>query len=295
MGGAYTSAHDVIAPTMPVDSHHHLWTYQADEYAWITDAMGVLRRDYGVDDLAAACRGTGIDATIAVQARQTLDENDDLLAAAAASPLVVGVVGWADLRAPNVAEVLAPYAAQPAFVGVRHVVQAEPDGFMLDPAFNSGIRALRPLGLVYDILIVARQLPEAMAFVDRHPDQPFVLDHLAKPAICADAFDEAWAGALRELARRPNVTCKLSGLVTEVRDPTWSVDLLRGYVDVALETFGPSRLMLGTDWPVCRLRAEYATWLEAADALLAQLSADERSAIADTTARRVYALREGTP
>lgn len=293
MDGAYTSAHDTFTPIMPVDSHHHLWAYDADTYAWITDAMGVLRRDYGVDDLAAACRGTGIDATIAVQARQTLDENDALLGAAAASPLVAGVVGWVDLQAPDVADVLARYASRPAFVGVRHVVQAEPDGFLLGAAFTAGIRALRPLGLVYDILVVARQLPEAIAFVDRHPDQPFVLDHLGKPTIRAGAFDEAWARAFRDLARRPHVTCKLSGLVTEVRDPTWSVDLLRPYVDVALEAFGPSRLMLGTDWPVCRLRAEYATWLEAADALLAQLSSDERSAITDTTARRVYGLREG--
>lgn len=274
---------------MPIDSHHHLWTYDPEAYAWIGD--DVLRRDYDGDDLAAAARGTGIDGTVVVQARQSLAENDALLAAAQASPLIVGVVGWADLAARDVETTLAPYAARESFVGVRHVVQAEPGGFLDARTFNDGVARLGRLGLVYDLLIVARQLPEAIRFVDRHPDQPFVLDHLAKPTIRAAAFDATWATHLRDLARRPQVTAKLSGLVTEVRDPTWSVDVLRPYVDVALEAFGPSRLMMGTDWPVCRLRTEYATWVEAVQALLGELSADERHAIADTTARRVYGLQ----
>lgn len=275
---------------MSVDSHHHLWRYRPDEYAWITDDMAALQRDYDADDLADAARGTTVRATIAVQARQSLDENDFLLEAARTSPLVAGVVGWVDLRGADVEAVLTPLAAQPAFVGVRHIVQAEPAGFLDDAAFNEGIATLTRVDLAYDILIVGRQLPEAIRFVDRHPRQRFALDHLAKPTIRAGVFDEAWAHHMRELARRPNVTAKVSGLVTEVRDPTWSLDLLRPYVDVALEAFGPSRLMMGTDWPVCRLRAEYATWLEAVQALIGELSEEERQAILGATAQGAYRL-----
>jgi L-fuconolactonase len=275
---------------MAVDSHHHLWRYSPAEYAWIGTGMEVLQRDYDEADLAEAARGTGVDATVVVQARQSPEENEALLEAARTSPLVAAVVGWVDLQAPDVERVLAPLADDPAFVGVRHIVQAEPDGFLDGTAFNAGIRALERVDLVYDILIYAPQLPEAIRFVDRHPRQRFVLDHLAKPAIRAAGFDETWAQHLRELARRPNVTAKISGLVTEVADSTWSLDLLRPYVEVALEAFGPARLLMGTDWPVCRLRAEYATWVEAVHALIAELSDDERHAILDATARRVYRL-----
>lgn len=275
---------------MRVDSHHHLWRYTADEFPWIADDMAVLRRDYGPDDLDAIIRAAGLDATVVVQARQSLVENDDLLAAAARHPAIAAVVGWVNLRDERVEDTLATYAAHPRFRGVRHVVQAEPDGFMDDDAFNQGVARLKRFGLVYDILIVARQLPEAIRFVDRHPDQPFVLDHLAKPTIRPAAFDAAWSTSIRELARRPHVTCKLSGLVTEVRDTTWTVELLQPYVDVALEAFGPDRLMAGSDWPVCLLRAGYAEWRDALHRLLAPLSAPEQDAVVGETASRVYGL-----
>lgn len=275
---------------MRVDSHHHLWRYRADEYAWIADDMAVLRRNYGPDDLDTIVRAAGLDATVVVQARQSLVENDDLLAAATRHPVIAAVVGWVNLRDGRVEETLATYAARPRFRGVRHVVQAEPDGFLDDDAFNHGVARLQRFGLVYDILIVARQLPEAMRFVDRHPDQPFVLDHLAKPTIRAAAFDAPWKASIRELARRPHVTCKLSGLVTEVRDATWTVELLRPYVDAALEAFGPDRLMAGSDWPVCLLRAGHAEWRDALHQLLAPLSATEQAAVLGETASRVYGL-----
>lgn len=275
---------------MRVDSHHHLWRYHADEYPWIGDDMAVLRRDYGPDDLDVIVRTAGLDATVVVQARQSLVENDDLLAAAARHPAIAAVVGWVDLRDRRVEDTLATVAARPHFRGVRHVVQAEPDGFMDDPAFNEGIARLRRFGLVYDLLIVSRQLPEAIRFVDRHPAQPFVLDHLAKPTIRAAAFDEAWKTSIRELARRPHVTCKLSGLVTEVRDARWTVELLQPYVDTALEAFGPERLMAGSDWPVCLLRAGYAQWRDALHRLLGSLPATEQDAVFGGTAARVYGL-----
>ncbi len=275
---------------MRVDSHHHLWRYRADEYAWISDEMRVLKRDYDVDALENAALASGVDATIAVQARQTLAENDFLLAAAARSPLIAGVVGWVDLRAPDVDETLASYAGRPRFLGVRHIVQAEPDGFLHDPAFNHGISRLQHHRLVYDVLVVGRQMRDTVGFVDRHPNQPFVLDHLGKPTIRRDHFDAGWASDFRELARRQHVTCKLSGMVTEVRDETWSVDLLRPYADLALECFGPERLMMGSDWPVCRMRAEYDVWQDAVGTLVGALSSTEQSAIFGGTAARVYGL-----
>ena len=238
---------------------------------------------------------TGIDGTIVVQARQSLLENDDLLVAATRCPTIAAVVGWVDLRDPHVADTLAGYAARPRFRGVRHIVQAEPDGFLDDEHFNRGIARLKAFDLVYDLLIVARQLPEALRFVDRHPDQPFVLDHLAKPTIRAAAFDTAWEASIRALARRPHVTCKVSGLVTEVRDVTWTVDVLRPYVDVVLDAFGPDRIMAGSDWPVCLLRSGYAEWQDALHRLFAPLSPGEQAAVYGGTAARVYGLAAARP
>jgi L-fuconolactonase len=280
---------------MRVDSHHHLWRFAPDEYTWIADDMAVLRRDYGIHDLEAVVRPAGIDGTIVVQARQSLVENDDLLAAAARCPTIAAVVGWVDLRAPHVADTLAGYAARPRFRGVRHIVQAEPDGFLDDEHFNRGIARLKTFDLVYDLLIVARQLPEALRFVDRHPDQPFVLDHLAKPTIRAAAFDTEWEASIRALARRSHVTCKVSGLVTEVRDVTWTVDVLRPYVDVVLDAFGPDRIMAGSDWPVCLLRSGYAEWQDALHRLFAPLSPGEQAAVYGGTAARVYGLAVARP
>ncbi len=273
-----------------VDSHHHLWQYEPTGYAWIADDMHVLRRDYDVADFEREAQASRIDASIVVQARQVLAENDALLDAAARSTVVAAVVGWVDLRARDVGDVLDRYAAHAAFRGVRHIVQAEPAGFMDDPRFNEGIAHVTAHGLVYDFLITARQLPEAIRLVDRHPHQTFVLDHLAKPVIRPTAFDCAWATDLRALAERPHVSCKLSGLVTEVQDTDCSPSLLQPYVDVALDCFGPSRLMMGSDWPVCRLRAEYVDWMTMLHALVGALADDERAAIRGDTARRVYAL-----
>jgi L-fuconolactonase len=279
---------------MRIDSHHHLWRFTPDAYGWITPDMAVLRRDYLGSDLAREMRAAGIDGALAVQARQTLAENDDLLGEADAHPGILGIVGWVDLAAPDADEVIGRYAAQPRFRGVRHIVQAEPDGFLEGEAFNRGIAALHRHGLVYDVLIVGRQLPEATAFVDRHPRQPFVLDHIAKPTIIDGHFDQAWADGLVELARRPHVSCKLSGIVTEVRQADWTPALLRPYVDTALEAFGPSRLMFGTDWPVCRLRTEYGEWVRALEQLIGDLSAGEQTAIFGGTAARVYGLTAAT-
>ena len=278
---------------MRIDTHQHLWRFAPEEYGWIAADATALRRDYLHGDLARELDAARIDASVAVQARQSLAENDFLLTEATASAgRIRGVVGWVDLAAEDADDVLARYAARPRFVGVRHVVQGEPDPeFLSRPAFNRGIARLRTHGLVYDLLIFAPQLPAAIAFVDRHPSQSFVLDHIAKPAIVGRRFDDAWARDFREIAKRPHVTCKLSGVVTEVRDATWTSALLRPYLELALEVFGPARLMFGSDWPVVRLRAEYGEWVRVVESATADWSEAEREAFWGGNATRTYNLK----
>ena len=272
---------------MRVDSHHHLWRYTPEEYGWIDESMAILQRDFLPPDLER--EATIIDATIAVQARQTLEETRWLLSLAAQSSLIQGVVGWAPIAANDFPATLETLRRNPLLKGLRHVVQAEHDGFLDEPSFNRGVAALLPTSLVYDLLIFARQLPEATRFVDRHPHQSFVLDHIAKPDIKANAF-ASWNQVIRELARRPNVTCKLSGMVTEADWHTWSPEQLQPYFDTVLEAFGPSRLMFGSDWPVLTVASTYSRWVETVATWLAPLTPTERAAIEGETATRVYQL-----
>jgi L-fuconolactonase len=274
-----------------IDAHHHLWRFDQARLPWIAESMPALRRDYLAADLEEALAGTGVDRTILVHAQQRLDETEWMLDVARAHPRIAGVVGWVKLVEADVDDVLGRLTADGRLRGVRHIVHDEVDDrFILRDDFNRGVARLRAHGLVYDVLIFAKHLPHAIAFVDRHPDQPFVVDHIAKPTIRAAAFDTAWAAGLRELARRPHVTCKLSGVVTEVRDAGWNGALIQPYLDVALEAFGPSRLMFGTDWPVCRLKCEYADWVGAVRGFIAPLSAPEQAAIMGGTAARVYGV-----
>jgi L-fuconolactonase len=275
---------------MRVDSHHHIWRYDPLEYAWIGPDQHILQRDYLPDDLRPLLAASSIDATIAVQARQTLDETRWLLDQASRHPAIGGVVGWAPLTDPRVDAIL-DEVHHPALKGVRHILQGEPDDrYMLRDDFNRGIAHLRDRGLTYDVLIFGRHLPHAAAFVDRHPDQVFVLDHIAKPAIDAASFDRDWARGLRELARRPHVVCKLSGVVTEVRGAEWSPALIAPYLETALEAFGADRLLFGTDWPVCLLRCSYATWVDSVTSFIASLSASEQEAIMGGNATQAYRL-----
>jgi L-fuconolactonase len=278
---------------MRVDSHHHLWRYTPEEYGWIqdtpNDSMSILQRDFLPADLDLEVAAAGIDATVAVQARQTLEETHWLLSLAAQSSLIRGVVGWAPIAAEDFPATLESLRQYPLLKGLRHVVQAEPDGFLDAPAFNRGIASLLPTSLVYDVLIFARQLPEATRFVDRHPQQSFVLDHIAKPDIKGNGF-ASWNIAIRELARRQNVVCKLSGMATEADWHTWSPAQLKPYFDTVLEAFGPSRLMFGSDWPVLTLASTYARWIETVEAWLSPLTQTERAAIEGETATRIYQL-----
>jgi L-fuconolactonase len=276
-----------------IDSHQHLWRFDPVEYGWIDAQATTLRRDYLHADLARELDAAGLDGAVAVQARQSLAENEFLLAQAdAAGGRIRGVVGWVDLAADDADAVLTQLAARPRFVGVRHVVQGETDpGFLARPAFNRGVSRLRSHGLVYDILIYAHQLPAAIALADAHPSQPFVLDHIAKPVIDSGRFDEAWARSFREIAKRPHVTCKLSGVVTEVRDATWSAAMIRPYLDLAIEVFGPARMMFGSDWPVCRLRTEYGDWVKTVEAITSTWSSAEQAAFWGGNASRIYGLQ----
>ncbi|MFD0896118.1 amidohydrolase family protein [Luteolibacter ambystomatis] len=274
-----------------IDAHHHLWSYSAAEYGWITEDMQTIRRSFRATELDDLMRANGITGTVAVQARTCLEENDFLLDEAAGSQLIRGIVGWVDFKSPEVGEQLDQYRSDSLFKGVREVIQGSPDDeFLSNNAFNRGIREVTRRGLTYDLLIFQDQLDAATAFVKRHPEQSIVLDHAAKPEIRADRFPAEWETGIRALAALDNTACKISGLATEVRDSSWIPDILRRYLDVLLDAFGPSRLMFGSDWPVCLLATPHAAWVETVTSHLASLSATECEAILTGTATTFYRL-----
>ncbi len=276
---------------MLIDSHHHLWKYSSEEYGWINDQMSVLKRDFLAPELRQIAAESGVDGFVSVQARQVVEETQALLDIANREPLIRGVVGWVPLADPNVASILDRFADAALLKGVRHVVQDEPDDrFILGADFNRGIEQLKGRGLVYDILIFAKQLPAAIEFVDHHQDLPMVLDHIAKPTISSTKFDEGWERNFRELAKRDNVTCKFSGVVTEVRDDSWSIDTIRRYWDVAFEAFTPQRLMFGSDWPVCLLKTGHTQWVETVRELASELTEQEQADFFANNAIRAYNL-----
>jgi L-fuconolactonase len=241
---------------MTIDSHQHFWKYTPAEYPWMKPEWPI-RRDFLPPDLAPLLKAAGLDGCVAVQAQQTVAEARWLLSLADAHPIIKGVVGWVDLQSDRVEEQLAELARHPRFVGVRHVVQDEPDdNFMLRPAFQRGIGKLRQFNLAYDLLVFPKQLPAAIQLVANFPEQRFVLDHIAKPPIAAGALSP-WREQIRELAAAPNVWCKVSGMVTEAKWVGWRAEDFRPYLDVVFAAFGVERLMFGTDWPVATLAGTY--------------------------------------
>ena len=274
---------------MRIDAHHHFWRYTPAEYGWIDDAMASIRRDFLPADLAPEIAAAGIDAVVSVQARQSLEETEWLLSLAESHPWIAGVIGWVPLADPRVSRDLEHLVRHPKLRGVRHILQAEPAEYMDRPGFNAGLAQLLPLSLAYDILIVHHQLPAAIRLVDRHPNQLFVLDHIAKPPIRAGQT-QPWARDLAEIARRPSVVCKLSGVVTEADYTTWTYDSILPYLETTLAAFGPDRLMFGSDWPVCRVATPYADWVRTVERFAAPLSAAERQSLFHDTAARAYSL-----
>jgi L-fuconolactonase len=275
---------------MHIDAHQHFWVYDPREYDWIDDSMTPLRRDFLPADLKPELEQSGFQGCVAVQARQTIEETRWLLELAAASPFILGVVGWVDLQSPQVRSQLESVAGNLKLVGVRHVVQGEPDDrFLLRPEFLRGVSILEEFDLAYDILIYARHLPVAAEFVQKFPRQRFVLDHLAKPPIRSASL-HPWAEGIRKLAAFPNVFCKLSGLVTEADWRHWKPDDMAPYLDVAFEAFGPQRLMIGSDWPVCTVAASYASAMAVVKDYLGRLSAEAQQAMLGGNAQRFWKL-----
>jgi L-fuconolactonase len=230
-----------------IDSHNHFWRYRADEYGWITEGMEIIRRDFLPSDLLVNLRAAGIDGSIAVQARQTMEETEWLLQLSKEYHFIRGAVGWVPLSEPSVTKLLEHLCVHPQLKGVRHIIRDEPDeNFILRPDFNKGIQQLRSFGLVYDVLIFERHLPQTIQFIDRHPGQIFVLDHIAKPRIRAKELSP-WSEHMVELARRENVYCKISGIVIEASWTEWKPDDLKPYFDIVLSAFGAKRLMSASD------------------------------------------------
>ena len=273
-----------------IDSHHHLWRYNDRDYVWMSGEMTPLRRDFLIPELEAVAPECGAEGTVAVQARQTLEETEWLLGLADQNPIIRGVVGWLPLCAPDIATHIERFAHHPYLKSVRHVLHDEPDDFfVLRDDFNRGISLLRDSGLAYDILIFERHLPQTIEFVDRHPGQVFVVDHIAKPRIKENAFSP-WTENIAELAKRDNVCCKVSGMATEADWHAWTPAQLRPYFDSVLAAFGPRRLMFGSDWPVLTLAASYRHWVDTFRSFITELSPEEQDDICRRTAQRTYRL-----
>jgi L-fuconolactonase len=276
---------------MRIDAHHHFWDPARASYPFLTDELASIRRAFGPTDLAPLIASAGIDATIVVQTRSSLEETEAFLATAAVTPFVRGVVGWVDLRDPAVDEEIARLRAGPGgdrLVGIRHQVHDEPDpAWLLRDDVRRGIRAVGNAGLVYELLVRARELPAARDVVAAMPEVRFVVDHLAKPAIRSGA-DSAWDAGVASFRDLPNAWWKLSGLVTEADWDAWQPSDLQPFVDRVLEVAGADRLLFGSDWPVCLLAAGYDEVLSTAQALTAALTADERVAVFGGTAVQVY-------
>ena len=241
-----------------IDAHQHYWRYDPAEYDWIDDTMAPLRRDFLPPDAIGEMRSAGFDVLRSRCRRvRRLAETKWLLGLADRYPFIAGVVGWVDLRSADLDAQLEAVAGHPRLVGVRHVVQAEPDDFLARPEVRRGIGRLEHFGLAYDILVYARQLPRAIECAAALPSARLVLDHLGKPDVGSGAFAE-WRSDLNRLAEQPNVFAKLSGLVTEADWRGWTPVSLRPYVDAAFDAFGADRLMIGSDWPVCTVAGTYA-------------------------------------
>lgn len=275
---------------MRLDAHQHFWKYSADKYGWIDEEMGALKRDFLPWDLGPILEASGLDGSISVQARQDLEETQWLLDLADQNDFIKGVVGWVDLCSEKLPGQLDDLAKHKKLVGVRHIVQAEPDDeFMLRADFRRGIAQLRERGLTYDLLLYPRHLPVAVKLVREFPDQPFVLDHIAKPKIAAGVL-APWDRDVRELAKLDNVWCKVSGMVTEAKWKAWKAEDFRPYLDVVFEAFSPDRLMIGSDWPVCTVSADYAATMGIVKEYLGQLPADSQEKVLGGNCAEFYRL-----
>ena len=276
---------------MKIDSHQHFWDYNPEEYPWMQgEKMNPIRRNFGPGDLWAEQGRVGLDGSIAVQARQSLKESRWLLELAQNDSRLKGVVGWVDLRGPSLEAELEELSPNKKFVGVRHVVHDEPDDqFMLRPEFLRGIGKLHGYGMTYDLLLFPKHLPVAVEVVKQFPEQPFVLDHIAKPFI-KDGGMSPWYRDIAELASFPNVYCKVSGMVTEAAWRAWNKRDFRPYLDIVFDAFGEDRLMFGSDWPVCLLGGDYAEVVQLVTDYLGDRGAETIEKVMGSNAARFYGV-----
>lgn len=276
---------------MIIDAHQHFWRYDSLRHGWINDEMSAIRRDFLPEDYAQEGRANGVDASIAVQVDQTEAETHFLLDLAEKNRVIAGVVGWVDFRSANIESRLEHFSQFQKLCGFRHIAQSEPDDqFLVQPDFLRGLALLRKFHFAYDILIYPKQLPSAIELVTRLPEQPFVLDHAAKPSIKSGAL-EPWASYVKTLAQNPNVFCKLSGLVTEADWSQWQPADFHPYLDVLFASFGPDRLMFGSDWPVCLVGGTYAQVKQLVEAYVDAHAPERKSNIFGASAARFYQLK----
>ena len=274
---------------MRIDSHQHFWKFDPIRDAWIDASMEKIARDFLPEDLKPLLDQSKIDGCVAVQADQSETETEFLLDFAGRYDFVKGVVGWVDLRSPQLSERLEHYCNNSFFKGVRHIVQAEKDGFMLQESFLKGIQQLKDFNLTYDILIFPHQLEEAVALVKKNPEQAFVLDHIAKPYIKDKKIDQ-WAKHINQLAVHQNVYCKLSGLLTEADWNHWQEEDFTAYLTVIMEAFGTERMMYGSDWPLCLLAGSYPHVVRIVENFISSLSTDDQKKIMGQNAHHFYNL-----
>jgi L-fuconolactonase len=275
---------------MHIDSHQHFWRYDPNQHVWMTDDMDALRRNFPPQDLLPLLTAAGFDGTVAVQARQMLEETDWLLELSDQYDFIQGVVGWVDLRAEDVGTQLQRYVGHKKFKGVRHIVEDEPDvEFIRQPQFRRGIEALAEFDLTYDLLLRPVRLPVALELVQEFPQQPFVIDHIAKPVI-KKRLVSPWREGLEALARFENVYCKLSGMVTETNWHEWNAEDFFPYLDIAIGAFGFDRVMIGSDWPVCTLSGNYQSVMDVVLDYVRQFPSDVQERILGANCARFYRL-----
>lgn len=272
-----------------IDAHQHFWHYHPVRHQWINDEMAVIRKDFLPADLAPVLAANGLAGCVAVQADQTEAETDFLLQLANNNDFIKGVVGWVDLRSPQLHQRLTHYAQYKKLKGFRHILQGEAPEFMLHPSFLEGIRQLHKYHFTYDILIFPQHLSAALQLVKQFPDQAFVIDHIAKPYIKAGLIDE-WKRGMALMAQYPNVLCKISGMVTEANMQHWKEADFTPYLDAVTECFGVNRLMYGSDWPVCLCAGSYQQVLGIVQNYFAGFSADEQQAVFAGNAASFYQL-----
>lgn len=277
---------------MRIDAHHHLWTLSRGDYGWLTPKLAAIHRDFSLSDLAPHLAKNRIEGTILVQAAPTEAETMFMLGIAEAAEVVRGVVGWIDFDAADAAARIEAMTAQKLLVGLRPMVQdIADDDWLLRPGLAPLLTSMTRHGLVFDALALPRHLPRLLQVIDRHSDLQFVLDHCAKPHLATGDIAQ-WKQHIAEVARRPNMVCKLSGLVTEAK-AGWQIDDLRPAVDHVLDRFGPQRLLWGSDWPVVNLAGGYDRWFAAAESLLAGLSSSEQADVFGGNAGRIYVAKRG--